>query len=84
MKIFKMIRSEKICKGITESGQTGKKSKEMRRLNGGLAELTLFSIPLAFVRYLQQLFNSADAVAGRFCWGPGAAAVGAGVALRYP
>ena len=63
--------------------QTGKKSKEMDMLNGGLAgKLILFSIPLAFSSILQQLFNSADvAVVGRFAGDQALAAVGSCVAL---
>ena len=66
-------------KGQQEVEQTGKKSKEMDMLNGGLAgKLILFSIPLAFSSILQQLFNSADvAVVGRFAGDQALAAVGA-------
>ena len=70
-------------KGQQEVEQTGKKSKEMDMLNGGLAgKLILFSIPLAFSSILQQLFNSADvAVVGRFAGDQALAAVGSCVAL---
>ena len=70
-------------KGQQKVEQTGKKSKEMDMLNGGLAgKLILFSIPLAFSSILQQLFNSADvAVVGRFAGDQALAAVGSCVAL---
>ena len=70
-------------KGQQEVERTGKKSKEMDMLNGGLAgKLILFSIPLAFSSILQQLFNSADvAVVGRFAGDQALAAVGSCVAL---
>ena len=83
MKIFKMIQKLKDRKGQQKVEQTGKKSKEMDMLNGGLAgKLILFSIPLAFSSILQQLFNSADvAVVGRFAGDQALAAVGSCVAL---
>ena len=75
--------TRKDLKGQQKVEQTGKKSKEMDMLNGGLAgKLILFSIPLAFSSILQQLFNSADvAVVGRFAGDQALAAVGSCVAL---